>query len=221
MTDFPFPMVGFDLDGTLVDTAPDLASAANHALASVGRPPLAEAEVRGIVGGGTRHMLGLALEKTGGRDDALLDLALPRLLAFYGAHIADASRVYDGVADSLRLLRARGARLAVVTNKLGALSRQLLAALDLLPLVDVVIGGDEVARQKPDRAPMDAMIERLGIGGRAAFVGDSIYDITAAHAAGLPAVAVSFGYRDRPVEMLGGDAVIDRFSDLVPVLERL
>lgn len=221
MTDFPFPMVGFDLDGTLVDTVPDLASAANHALASVGRPPLAEAEVRGIVGGGTRHMLGLALEKTGGRDDALLDLALPRLLAFYGAHIADASRVYDGVADSLRLLRARGARLAVVTNKLGALSRQLLAALDLLPLVDVVIGGDEVARQKPDRAPMDAMIERLGIGGRAAFVGDSIYDITAAHAAGLPAVVVSFGYRDRPVEMLGADAVIDRFSDLVPVLERL
>ncbi|RDE06998.1 phosphoglycolate phosphatase [Sphingomonas aracearum] len=216
----PFSIVGFDLDGTLVDTVPDLAGAVNHVLAQAGRAPLDEDTVRGLVGGGTRHMLELALAKTGGADELLLERLLPELLSFYEAHIADASRPFPGAGEALRALRAEGVRLAVVTNKIGRLSRRLLEAVDLLDLVDTVIGGDEVERQKPDSAPLTAMVERLG-GGRAAFVGDSIYDMAAARAAALPAVAVSFGYRDRPAEALGADALIDSFAELLPALEKL
>lgn len=222
MTHFPFPIVGFDLDGTLLDTSGDLAAALNHALASVDRPPLPVERVKTMIGGGARHMLAQGMAATGGCTEAELDVLQRRLLDHYTANIAVLTRPFPHALDTLDRLAAMGVTLAIVTNKLEALARQVLDALALTPRFATIIGGDTMGpgNGKPSRLPIDAMVERCG-GGRAAFVGDSIYDIRAAHAAGLPAVACSFGFLMQPVEELQADAVIHGFDALIPTLERL
>ncbi|WP_394647732.1 HAD-IA family hydrolase [uncultured Sphingomonas sp.] len=222
MTHFPFPIVGFDLDGTLLDTSGDLAAALNHALASVDRPPLPVEQVKTMVGGGARHMLAQGMAATGGCTEAELDVLQRRLLDHYTANIAVLTRPFPHALDTLDRLAAMGVTLAIVTNKLEALARQVLDALALTPRFATIIGGDTMGpgNGKPSRLPIDAMVERCG-GGRAAFVGDSIYDIRAAHAAGLPAVACSFGFLMQPVEELQADAIIHGFDALIPTLERL
>lgn len=222
MADFPFRIVGFDLDGTLLDTSGDLAAALNHALASAGRPTLTVEQVKPMIGGGARHMLAQGMAATGGCTDAELDILQRRLLDYYQANIAVLSRPFPHALDALDQLAAKGVTLAVVTNKLEALARQILVDLGLTDRFATIIGGDTMGpgNGKPSRLPIDAMVERCG-GGRAAFVGDSIYDITAAHAAGLPAVACSFGFLMQPVEELGAEHVIDSFAELIPALERL
>lgn len=217
---FPFAIVGFDLDGTLLDTSGDLAAAVNHALGSVGRPPLPVEEVRPMVGGGARHMLAQGLARTGGCDDATLDLLHPRLLAFYEANISVHTRPFPGTVEALDALAARGVTLGVMTNKIERFARTVLGDLRLLDRFAAVIGGDTVGIAKPDPAPIRAMVDRCG-GGRAAFVGDSIYDVRAARAAGLPVVACSFGFLTGPVEELGADAVIHGYDELVPTLARV
>ncbi len=218
-----FAIVGFDLDGTLVDSAPDLACAVNHALAQEGRPPLDEAQVRTMVGGGARRLLAHALAASGGpvpdrRADALFDA----LLAYYGANIAVHTRPYDGAVEALQALAAGGVALGIATNKPEALARSLLDALGMAELFACVIGGDTLLedRKKPRPDMLHAMAQGCG-GGASAFVGDSRFDTAAARAAGMPCVAVSFGYRDGPASALGADAVIDRFADLAPTLARL
>ena len=220
MNAFPFAIVGFDLDGTLLDTSGDLAAAANHALASAGRRMLAVEQVRPMIGGGSRHMLAQALAATGGCTDAELDELLPRLLDYYAAHIAVESRPFPGCGDALDALAARGATLAVVTNKLERLAAKLLDEVGLLPRFSAVIGGDTLGdgRGKPKPDLLQLMVERCG-GARAAFVGDSIYDVMAAKAAGLPVVGCSFA--PQPAELPGADAVITGYADLLPALERL
>lgn len=222
MTHFPFPIVGFDLDGTLLDTSGDLAAALNHALASVDRPPLPVERVKTMIGGGARHMLAQGMAATGGCTEAELDVLQRRLLDYYTANIAVLTRPFPHALDTLDRLAAMGVTLAIVTNKLEALARQVLDALALTPRFATIIGGDTMGpgNGKPSRLPIDAMVERCG-GGRAAFVGDSIYDIRAAHAAGLPAVACSFGFLMQPVEELQADAIIHGFDALIPTLERL
>ncbi|HEU4959793.1 MAG TPA: HAD-IA family hydrolase [Sphingomonas sp.] len=220
MTDFPFHLVGFDLDGTLVDSSADLAAAVNHVLAGLGCPPLSEAQVRQNIGGGGRRMLAMSLADAGIEEPEALDARYAALLAYYEEHIADATRPYPDVAEALDELAALGVRLAVVTNKGGRLATKLLDALGLLDRFACVIGGDAVARGKPAPDPILEMIRRRG-GGRAAFVGDSTFDVEAAHAAGLPCVAVSFGFADRPVERLGADAVIGGYGELVSALRGL
>ncbi|WP_294194786.1 HAD-IA family hydrolase [uncultured Sphingomonas sp.] len=222
MTHFPFPIVGFDLDGTLLDTSGDLAAALNHALASVDRPPLPVERVKTMIGGGARHMLAQGMAATGGCTEAELDVLQRRLLDYYTANIAVLTRPFPHALDTLDRLAAMGVTLAIVTNKLEALARQVLDALALTPRFATIIGGDTMGpgNGKPSRLPIDAMVERCG-GGRAAFVGDSIYDIRAAHTAGLPAVACSFGFLMQPVEELRADAVIHGFDALIPTLERL
>jgi phosphoglycolate phosphatase len=217
MTDFPFALVGFDLDGTLVDSVADLAAAVNHALATIGRAPLTVEQVRPMIGGGSRLMLSRALAATGG-DDAT-DALLPILLDHYAAHVADLTRPFPGVAESLDALRARGAILAVVTNKLEHLSVALLGALGLLDRFACVIGGDTagLTATKPDRAPIDLMQARCATGGRAAFVGDSVYDVRAAQAAGIP-VAL---FMPDGGDTLGADTVFAHYADLIPTLERI
>jgi len=218
MTDFSFDIVGFDLDGTLVDSSGDLAAAVNAMLASDGRPTLAVPEVVAMTGGGVARLVRLALEATGGAtaDEATRLQAV--MLASYEANIAVLTRPYPGAVAAIGALRANGVRVAIVTNKLAALSEKLLADLGLRDLFDTVIGGDTMGpgKQKPDPAPIHEMIRRLG-GGRAAFVGDTMFDVTAAHAAGLPVVVVNFGRE--PVEGFGADAVIDHFDALIPALE--
>jgi phosphoglycolate phosphatase len=222
MNDLRFEIVGFDLDGTLFDTSADLTAAVNHALSLAGRRPLAVAAVKPMIGRGSRHMLAEGLRASGGCDEDELAALLPELLQFYEANISAGTAPYPGMLDALDALAARGARIGIVTNKLYGLAAKLVDELGLSHRFDVILGGDSLGpgKAKPNPALIEAMVERLG-GGRAAFVGDSIYDIGAAHAAGIPAVAVSFGFMMQPVEELGADAVIDHYDELIPALERL
>jgi phosphoglycolate phosphatase len=226
MTDFPFDIVGFDLDGTLLDTHQDLGAAVNHALALAGRAPIAVAEVRGLIGGGAKKMLERALKLTGGYQESELGPLYHELLRFYEANIAVHTHPYPGAIRMLDALAEQGVKLAVVTNKFEAFATQVLGELDLTDRFYTVIGGDTLGpgRAKPARDQMDEMIARglaLGSGGRAAYVGDTSYDTRAAQAAGIPCVAVSFGFNDVPVDELGANAVIDHFDQLIPALARL
>lgn len=222
MQHFPFDVVGFDLDGTLLDTSGDLAAAVNHALAQDGRPPLEVAAIRPMIGGGARLMLSQGLTATGGGDDALLDRLHRILLDHYAANLYVHTRPFPGAIAALDAIEAAGAKVAVVTNKLEHFAVEVLRGAGLLDRLSCVIGGDTMGpgNAKPSAAPIEEMIRRSG-GGRAAFVGDSIYDIAAAHAAGIPAVACRFGFLMQPVEELGAEAIIDHFDELVPALERL
>jgi phosphoglycolate phosphatase len=219
MSDFPFDLIGFDLDGTLVDSSVDLAAAVNHILAGLGRPPLPLAEVRRHIGGGGRRMLALSLADAGA-DDSALDAHYAALLAYYAVHLADNTRPFPGLAEALDALAARGVTLAVVTNKAERLAVKLLDALGLSGRFAVIIGGGSVAHGKPAPDPILEMIRRCG-GARTAFVGDSSYDIDAARAAGVTSIAVTFGFPDRPPETLGADALIDSYDELIPTLIRL
>lgn len=222
MADFPFDIVGFDLDGTLLDTGADLTDALNHVLARIGRGPLSVAEVMPLVGRGTRHMLERGLEASGGGDAALADRLYPELIDYYRTHIARGTQPYPGLIAALDALEARGVALAVVTNKPESLAVQLLGELGLASRFRTIIGGDTLGpgNAKPSPAPILEMIRRCG-GGRAAFVGDSRFDIEAARNAGVPSVAAGFGFLTQPAEELGADAVIDRYDGLLPALERL
>ena len=217
MSDFPFALVGFDLDGTLVDSVADLAAAVNHALAEIGRAPLTIDQVRPMIGGGSRVMLQRALVATGG--DEQLDRLLPGLVEFYAAHIVDHTRPFPGVVDALDALRESGVALAVVTNKREQLSFALLKALGLTDRFACIIGGDTpgLTAMKPDRAPIDLMLRQCRVAGRAAFVGDSIYDVEAARATGIPVALFAPDGGSIP----GTDAVFADYRDLLPTLTRI
>ena len=223
MTTIPFDIVGFDLDGTLLDTHEDLAAAVNHVLALAGRAPFPASTVREMIGGGGRTMLCRALERSGGiPGDAEFSELHTQMLAFYGDNIAHKTVLFPGGEAMLDKLAAQGVKLAVVTNKLEALAVKGFAALGLTSRFYTIIGGDTLGpgRAKPGRDLIDLMVERGG-GGRAAYVGDTTYDTGAARAAGIPCVAVSFGFNDLPMHELGADAVIDHFDQLIPVLAQL
>ena len=220
MTQFLFKIVGFDLDGTLLDTSGDLAAAVNHALTSVDRPALSVEQVKPMIGGGARHMLKQGLTATGGYDEAMLDTLHARLLAYYEANICVLTRPYPGVVDALDALAAKGVTLGIVTNKIERFARTVLGELGLIDRFACILGGDTMSESKPSPMPIHEMVRQCG-GGRAAFVGDSIFDIQAGQAAGLPTVACSYGFLMQPVEDLGAEAVIDGFDTLIPTLERL
>ncbi len=222
MTDFPFDIVGFDLDGTLLDTSADLLAATNHALALVNRPTLAPDRIRTMIGGGAKNMLKQGLEESGSYDEDIMRRAYPALLEFYGENLSHGTVPFAGLAEALDELEARRVKLAVVTNKFERFAVKLLAEVGLDHRFACVIGGDTMGRgnAKPSPAPIHEMIARCG-GGRAAFVGDSIYDIMAAKNAGILSIAVSFGFLMQPVAELGADAVIDGYDELVPTLIRL
>jgi phosphoglycolate phosphatase len=222
MNHFPFDIVGFDLDGTLLDTHEDLAAAVNHALSLIGRSPVPASEVKKLVGGGAKLMLERALTITGGVPDDAFPRLHEELLRFYEDNIAIHTRLYPGGLAMLDRLAARGAKLAVVTNKLEGLSLRLFDELALRDRFFAIIGGDTlgIERRKPKPDMLEEMIRRGG-GGRAAYVGDTTYDTRAAKAAGLPCVAVAFGFNDLPPDQLGADAVIDHFDELIPALAKL
>ncbi len=222
MSQFPFAMVGFDLDGTLVDTQGDLGVALNHALGLIGREAIPIDQVAHLIGGGTRRMLQRALDETGGPlPDAQFTQLYPEVIAHYEANIAEHSLPYPGCIEALDALRDRDCALAVVTNKPERLTLKLLDALHLHSRFAAVIGGDTAERPKPHADPIELAIARCGGQGRFAMVGDSSFDIGAARAAGVPAVALSFGYNDLPPDELGADIVIDHYDELVPALRRL
>jgi phosphoglycolate phosphatase len=220
---FPFEIVGFDLDGTLVDSALDLGPAVNHALGLAGRQAVTPDQVRHLIGGGARRMLERGLEETGGLlPDAEFETIYAALIAHYEAHIADHTRPFEGCLAALDGLLAHGCKLAVITNKVELNSIKLLRELDMLGKFAAVVGGDTLGpgRAKPKPDMIEEAIRRCG-GGRFAMVGDSSYDTSAAIAAGVPSIVLSFGYNDRPADQLGADAVIDHYRELVPALESL
>jgi phosphoglycolate phosphatase len=227
MTTIPFNIVGFDLDGTLLDTHQDLAAAVNHTLAIAGRAAFPASTVREMIGGGGRTMLRRALERSGGiPGDAEFSALHGQMLEFYGDNIDRHTALFPGGEAMLDGLASRGIKLAVVTNKLEALAVKSFRALGLTERFYTIIGGDTLGsgRAKPGPDLINLMIERgkaLGGGGRAAYVGDTTYDTGAARAAGIPCVAVSFGFNDLPVHDLGADAVIDHFDQLIPALAQL
>jgi phosphoglycolate phosphatase len=223
MSEFPFDIVLFDLDGTLVDSNLDLCPAINHALAMQGRPPIPLQQARTMIGGGVVLLLKRALDATGGSvsEDRLAELT-HGLLEYYWAHIADNTVPYPGVLGALDSLAAKGCKLAVTTNKLEKPARQLLEALDMAGRFSAVYGGDTLGpnRGKPKGDMLVAAIAECG-GGRAVLVGDSTYDVRAARNAGIPVVTYRYGYHDVPVADLEGDAMIDHFDDLVTTLKSL
>ena len=222
MTCKSFDIVGFDLDGTLVDTSGDLTAAVNHALTTGGRAALTPEQVSTMIGGGAKHMLAQALERSGGADEAEFRTLHHALLTYYGQHLSVHSRPFPGAVEALDALAGQGVTLALVTNKFEGFARTLLDDLKLTDRFACIIGGDTLGKgnAKPSPAPIHAMIDRCG-GGRAAFVGDSIYDVKAAQRAGVPAVAVAFGFLLGPVADLGADAIIAGYDELLPTLARL
>jgi len=220
MGKIPFDVVLFDLDGTLADTAADLTAALNHALEQLGRRSLSADDVRRMVGHGARTLLRRGLSATGEMNEDLVERAFPLFIDYYEAHIADHTLPYDGVDAALSSLDAQGVRLAICTNKPEALTHKLIGVLGWESRFDAIVGGDTLPQRKPDPAPVHEAIARAG-GGRAAFVGDSINDTDAARAAGIPCVALTFGFSDRPADQLGATAVVDHYDHLLPTLERL
>ena len=212
----------FDLDGTLVDTAPDLCAALNHALGVLGRPAVPADDVRHMVGHGARKLLEKGLAATGTVTPDLVEAGVAPFLAYYADHIADGSRPYPGVEAALSALAAAGSRLAICTNKPFALSKALVSALGWDGRFAANLGFDSVPAPKPDPGHLFAAIAAAG-GDPATtvFIGDSITDTTTARAAGIPVIAVSFGFSDRPVADLGADLVIDHYDELLPALRRL
>jgi phosphoglycolate phosphatase len=211
----------FDLDGTLVDTAPDLVAAANHVLDHVGLPPVDAQSLRPYIGHGARVMIERATAAANLSEDDRERL-LDRFLDYYGAHIAVGSRPFEGAVDALERFRAAGAKLAVCTNKREAMSRLLLDTLDLSRFFAAVAGRDTLANCKPHP---DHLLGTIGLAGgeasRAIMIGDSKVDIATAKAARVPIIAVSFGYTDTPVHELDPDAVIDHYRELAPAIAAL
>ena len=220
---FALEIVGFDLDGTLVDSHLDLAAAFNHALATIGRPALAPDVTRTMIGGGTARMLERGLEQTGGMvERAAFKRLRDELVGYYEAHIAVHTRLFPGGDAMLTGLAEQGVKCALVTNKFEHLAVKLIAALGLAERFYTVIGGDTLGPGGAKPAP-DLLIEmqRRGGGGHAAYVGDTSFDTRAAAAAGMPCILARFGYPDAPDDELRFAAAIDHFDQLIPALERL
>lgn len=212
----------FDLDGTLVDTAPDITAALDHVLAAYGRAPLGVEPVRHMVGDGARALVERGFAATGGPPPDGMEAALERFLAYYRGHIADLGRPFPGVVEQIRAARASGCRIAVCTNKLTGLTGQLLSALSLDELVDATVCGDTLPTRKPDPAMVQECLRRMEVAaGDAVMLGDSYNDVAAARAAGVPVVVVTFGYTTTPAELLGADALLHHYGALPEVLARL
>ena len=215
--------VVFDLDGTLVDTAPDLIDALNVVFTGDGLPPLDYAAARHMIGGGARRMIesGLKLQGRMLADD-VVDRMFADFIAHYAVHVADRSQPFPGLDAALDRLAERGYRLAVCTNKLEGLSRLLLETLGLTSRFAAICGQDTFGVQKPDPEMLRRTIRAAGGETQwAIMVGDSGTDIATARAAGVPIVAVDFGYSDRPVGDLGPDRLISHFDDLAAAVLEL
>jgi phosphoglycolate phosphatase len=216
-------VIVFDLDGTLVDTAPDLIGALNAVLEEEGLPAVPADSARRLVGRGAATMFqrSFALAETPwehARETALVE----RFVELYFARLTQESRVFPGVDTALDRLQAQGARFAVCTNKRTDLSVALLEALGLARRFEAIVGADLAPRRKPDPSHLLTALEASGgRPDRAVMVGDSEADIGAAKGAGVPSIAVSFGYCDGPVEALGADLIIHDFDELAGAAARL
>jgi phosphoglycolate phosphatase len=210
------PLVVFDLDGTLVDTAPDLVATLNTILAREGLPPVDYETARNMVGGGARLMLERGVMAAGKNlPTTAIDGLTRDFIDHYAAHIVDTSRPFPGAEAALDVLAERGYRLAICTNKLEWLSVRLLDALGMSKRFAVICGADTFGVLKPDPEVLRRTIARAGAtGSRTVMVGDSLTDIATARAAAIPVIGVDFGYTDTPISDLAPDRIVSRFADL-------
>ena len=213
----------FDLDGTLVDTAPDLTVAVNHALALLGLGPVAAARLRPFIGHGAKAMIdaGLRLNELTLGEEELVRLH-DRFLAFYADNVAVGSRPFEGIPELLDELVAAGARLAVCTNKIERLSKLLLCQLGLASRFAAIAGRDTFEMFKPAPGHLIGTIAMAGgRADRAVMVGDSEVDFATAAAAGIPSIGVTFGYTPVPVRDLKPNAVIDHYREFMGAMKEI
>lgn len=213
--------IAFDLDGTLVDSAPDLIGTLNRMLAPRGYPAVPLSSARHLVGHGARALLRHGFAEAGAVwDEAAEPELFDRFIDDYVDHIADDSRAFEGVVETLDHLSARGALLCVATNKRTDLAEALIEALGLSRHFVVIAGPDRVSARKPDGAHVREAVRLAGGDpARSVMVGDATTDTGSARAAGVPCVVAGFGYNDAPLSELGGDIVIDCFADLIGAVE--
>lgn len=213
----------FDLDGTLVDSAPDLIGTLNRLLVEEGLPPVPMEAASALIGSGARALLVHGFEAAGAdleraRSEALFE----RFLVDYAGHIADGSAPFEGVVETLERLEARGAVFAVATNKRSDLSELLLEKLGLTRHFAAIVGPDRVSARKPSGAHLiEAVTQVGGDPERSIMVGDAAPDAGAARDAGMPCILATFGYTPTPVEDLGGDVLIDAFEDVEEAIDGL
>jgi phosphoglycolate phosphatase len=213
----------FDLDGTLVDTAPDLIDALNFVLDREGLPAVPLHSARNLIGGGARKLIERGLELEGRAAGAgEVDRMTKDFIEYYAAHIADASRPFEGLEGALDDLTARGCRFAVCTNKLEWLSKRLLNQLGLSARFAAICGADTFGVAKPDPAILRQTVARAGgVIPATIMVGDAGTDIGVARRAGVPVIGVSFGYTEVPMAELKPDHLIHHMSDLPDAVEAL
>jgi phosphoglycolate phosphatase len=219
----PAPLLVFDLDGTLIDTAPDLVDTLNVVFAREGLAPVPFAVARKLIGGGARAMITRGVEAEGRViSPTHLERLFGEFIAYYTDHLADRSRPYPGLTDSLDALAAKGHRFAVCTNKLEGLSVMLLRKLELAGRFAAICGQDTFGVQKPNPDMLRRTISAAGGDpARAVMIGDSETDIRTAKAAGVPVIAVDFGYTERPVAEFDPDRIISHYGELPQAIAAL
>jgi len=213
-----FDLILFDFDGTLVDSLPDIASALNHALGAAGLQPMPLDVVRGLVGEGVLRLVEKALVVQGAERDAV---AIAReVVAIYSEKPCVATYVYPGVAEVVAQLRASGAKVAVLTNKVGSVARSLLAELHLQDAFDAVVGeGDGHARKPSPAAALALMARFAATPARTLMVGDGLPDLAVAKSAGCPAAAVTWGYTLRDaIEAQQPDFIVEQPAELLRLI---
>lgn len=215
--------IGFDLDGTLAETHEDLVGTLNRMLVKEGLPPAPMESARELIGGGARALLVHGFELAGApvgraQDQDLFDA----FIADYVEHIADHSRAFEGVVETLETLTERGAILLVVTNKRSELSERLLGKLDLTRHFAAIVGPDRVSARKPSGAHLIEAVKSVGGDpGRAIMVGDAAPDVGCARDAGCPVIGVTFGYTPTPMDDLEPDVIVDAFEDIEEAIDML
>jgi phosphoglycolate phosphatase len=219
----PRRAVIFDLDGTLVDTAPDLMAATNHVLRGLGRRDISMAEVRAFVGHGARALITRGMAATGGLPEGFdVEPVFRDFIAYYGENIAEGSAVFPGLMPLLDRLASEGVAMGVCTNKLEGLSVKLIQALGMDHYFGATVGPDTIGIAKPDPRPYAETARRLGVDpADTLMVGDSETDILTARAAGVPVIAVPFGYTPKPVSEFAPDALISHFDEAYAAIARL
>ena len=218
-----FDTVIYDLDGTLIDSARDMCLAVSRVLADHGLPPISDEDARLFMGEGSKMTMRRAFAKNGrSLDDAEVSAVTREFVRYYEQDPIRHTTAFDGVAEVVAALDRLGLRQGVCTNKFERPARMILQGLKLMPPIAAVAGADTFTVRKPDPGHILQLIDKIGgRRDRAIMIGDSIHDVEAAHAGGLPAVLVSWGYTAKPASELGAEAVIERFAALPQALQRI
>lgn len=215
------PALIFDLDGTLIESAPEIRDCLNALLAEYDRPNLPLPDVERMIGNGVGKLVERGFKATGGPATDM-NAALARFVEIYDNAPIHLSPVYEGVPETLARFRDDGHVMAICTNKLHGPTMKILEGLDFAKYFDTVTGGDTFAVRKPEPAHLLGVLDRLGVPPDAAImIGDSPNDIDCANAAGVRSIAVSYGYSRKPPAEMGATLVVDRFCDLPPAVASL